>query len=117
MIDCVVSIMISIFSESFGKPSRLSRLARIIAQVATCVGVTTFGSVTMKLGGSLPLVSSARRVRKMSSVRIERTLHSSEKVLMRMPMKGERMPCCMPLATSSAAATACPSSSSSGRLP
>ncbi|EXI73918.1 MAG: hypothetical protein AW07_02056 [Candidatus Accumulibacter sp. SK-11] len=53
----------------------------------------------------------------MSSVRIERTLHSSEKVLMRMPRNGERTFSLIPLATSSAAATAWPSSSSSGRLP
>jgi hypothetical protein len=75
-----------------GKPSLASRFSRIFAQVDTCVGVTTLGSVTMKFCGSLPPVSSARRVRKMSRVRIERTLHSSEKVLMRMPMNGERMP-------------------------
>ena len=53
----------------------------------------------------------------MSSVRIERTLHSSENVFTRMPMNGESRFSLMPLATSSAAANAWLSSSSSGRLP
>jgi len=117
MIDWVVSIMISMRSESFANPSFDSRFWRIVAQVETCVGVVTLGKVTMKLAGSLLPVCSARRERKMSSVRIARTLHSSENVLMRIPMNGERMLSRMPLATSSAAAMACPSSSSSGRLP
>ena len=52
-----------------------------------------FGSVTTKPSGSLPPVACASVVRNRSSVRAERGNSSSEKVLMRMPMKGGSVRC------------------------
>jgi hypothetical protein len=117
MIDCVVSIIISNFRLPAASPFCFSRRSRRAASVATCSGIVIFGNVTTKLSGKLPPLCSRRAETKISSVRKLRARNSSLNGLMRMPMNGGSVPSLLPFAVSSAAEAACPSSSSSGRLP
>ena len=100
MMDCVVSIIISIFSEFVGRFRLGSSASKMSARAETCAGITIFGSVMTKFSGNCPFVSLTNVVKKRSSVRILRLYNSSEKVLMRMPINGGRVPASKPLATS-----------------
>ena len=113
----MVSTIISIFSAFLGILVLLSIASKSCTSAVICSGIVTFGSITTKLSGNLPLVALASVVRKMSSVRAPRSFKSSVKGLMRMPMKGGSDFAVMPFATSSAACTAVASSSSQLRLP
>jgi hypothetical protein len=117
MMDCVVSIIISIFNEPAASPACFSSKSKMSARAATCSGVVIFGCVTTKLSGSWPPVWSSKVETKISSVRILRARNSSLNGLMRMPMNGGSDPAAIPFATSRAADSAWPSSSVSGRLP
>ena len=117
IIDCVVSIIISIFrSPEFSAESASSTLNSPI-RAAACSGISTLGKVTTKFSGSTPPLSLSNVLRKISKVRTPRSTNSRLKGLIRMPMNGGSVPCFIPEATAFAPCTATVSSSSSGRIP
>ena len=117
IIACVVSTIISIFKTPFSNPNSCSKMVKKLAKVSGCCGMVTFGNITTKLSGNFPPVSFTKVLTNRSKVRNPRSFISSVNGLIRMPIKGESVFSCMPLATSLAVATAVASSSSLLRLP
>ncbi len=114
---CVCSIMISKRIEPVDRPElRLERVEHV-GERGAVLGDLQLRQRDHEAGGDGPRVASSSVLRNTSSVRTERTRSSSVIGLMRMPQKGGSVPPSCPRAASRAQATACPSSSSSGRAP
>ena len=85
MIDCVVSIISSSFSDPAARPVFCSSSSNRSASAFACSGIVIFGRVTTKLSGSLPPLFSNKVETKISRVRILRARSSSLKGLIRIP--------------------------------
>src|SRR5256885_1056602 len=94
--------------RAFGRAMRTDRhnVCRAVRQPDACEGLVIFGSVTQKLSGNLPPLSSRSVETKRSSVRMLLARNSSLNGLIRMPMKGGRVPAAIPFATPIAADSA-----------
>ena len=117
MMICVASTIVSIFNVPGARLFFFSMISNKRTMVATCSGMVTFGNITIKLPGSLPLVFSNSVVKKISNVLTPRCFKSSVNGFIRMPINGEIVFSFIPMASSLAALMAVASSSSSGRLP
>ena len=89
MIDCVVSIIISIFNEPAGKPVCFSSKSKRSASALTCSGIVIFGKRNHEIVWQLALRTSRPKSKQKCRGCASCGLRSSSvKGLMRMPIKG-----------------------------